>query len=54
MARASGSLERATTCPVDTNAEGISAGHKDGVLTVVIPRKAEETPKSRTIEVTRA
>ena len=42
------------TLPDDADAEGISASHKDGVLTVVIPRKAEETPKSRTIEVTRA
>ena len=52
--RAYGSFERAMTLPDDADAEGISASHKDGVLTVVIPRKAEETPKSRTIEVTRA
>lgn len=52
--RAYGSFERTMTLPDDANAEGISANHKDGVLTVVIPRKAEETPKTRTIEVTPA
>lgn len=52
--RAYGSFERAMSLPDDANAEAISASHKDGVLTVVIPRKAEESPKTRTIEVTRA
>ena len=52
--RAYGSFERAMSLPEDANAEAISACHKDGVLTVVIPRKAEESPKTRTIEITRA
>lgn len=52
--RAYGSFERAMTLPEDANVEAIKASHKDGVLTVVIPRKADEAPKSRTIEVTRA
>ena len=52
--RAYGSFERAMSLPEDANAEAISACHKDGVLTVVIPRKAEESPKTRTIERTRA
>ena len=38
--RAYGSFERAMSLPEDANAEAISACHKDGVLTVVIPRKS--------------
>ena len=52
--RAYGSFERAMTLPEDADVEAIKASHKDGVLTVLIPRKEDEAPKSRTIEVTRA
>ena len=52
--RAYGSFQRSMSLPEDADAEAITATHKDGVLTVLIPRKKEEAPKCRAIEVTRA
>ncbi len=49
--RSFGSFERVLRLPDDADVEAISAAHKDGVLTVAIPRKAQEKPQSRTIEV---
>ena len=52
--RSYGSFQRSMSLPEDADVEAITATHKDGVLTVVIPRKKEEAPKCRAIEVTRA
>ena len=50
--RSYGSIERSFTLPEDANVEQISASHKDGVLTICIPRKQPEEPKTRAIEIT--
>jgi HSP20 family protein len=46
-----GSFERALALPEDAMVEEIKASHKDGILTVVIPRKAPEQPSSRSITI---
>jgi HSP20 family protein len=33
------------------NEEGITASYKDGILELVLPKKQEETPKSRKLEI---
>ena len=50
--RSYGSIERSFTLPEDADVEQISASHKDGVLTICIPRKQPEEPKTRAIEIT--
>ena len=53
MERVFGKFHRSWTLPEDADREAISATHKNGVLTVVIPRKAEPEPQIRAIEITR-
>ena len=50
--RSYGSIERSFTLPEDADVEQISASHKDGVLTICIPRKQPEEPRARAIEIT--
>ena len=52
--RTYGSFERAFTLPEDADAANIAATHKDGVLTITIPRKQPEQPQTRSIEITAA
>ena len=44
-------FRRSFTLPKDIDAEGVSAGFKNGVLTVKIPRKAEVAPRKIQISV---
>lgn len=46
-----GSFKRALALPEDADVNGITASHKDGVLTVCIPRKPEALPETKKIEV---
>ena len=50
--RSYGTVEQTFTLPEDADVEQISANHKDGVLTICIPRKQPEEPKTRTIAIT--
>lgn len=52
--RSYGSFERLLALPEDVDAAAIAAEHKDGVLTVTLPRKEEVLPESRRIEISRA
>lgn len=52
--RTSGSFRRALTLPTDADTEAIEATFKNGVLTVVIPRKKEPEASVRKIEVRKA
>jgi HSP20 family protein len=45
LERRYGSFERSMTLPEDADVEHIKAQHKDGVLTVIIPRKAAQQNK---------
>ena len=45
------SFRRSFTLPKDINAEGVTAGFKNGVLTVRIPRKAEVAPRKIQINI---
>ena len=47
--RRHGGFERSVTLPEDADEERMSAGLKDGLLTLVLPRRAKEEP--RRIEV---
>ena len=51
--RSYGSFERILTLPEDAVIDEIRAGHKDGVLTVTVPRKEPEQPQAKTIEITK-
>ncbi|MDR1776842.1 MAG: Hsp20/alpha crystallin family protein [Desulfovibrio sp.] len=46
-----GSFERALSLPEDAVVEDIKASHKDGILTVTIPKKSPEKASSRVIEI---
>jgi len=45
------SFRRSFTLPKDIDAEGVTAGFKNGVLTVRIPRKAEVAPRKIKIDI---
>ncbi|MBQ4378349.1 MAG: Hsp20/alpha crystallin family protein [Treponema sp.] len=45
------SFRRSFTLPKDIDAEGVTAGFKNGVLTVVIPRKPEIAPRKIQISI---
>ena len=45
------SFRRSFTLPKDVDAEGVTAGFKNGVLTVKIPRKAEVAPRKIQINI---
>ncbi len=51
--RCYGSFSRSMSLPDDADMDHISATHKDGVLTIRIPRKTPEKPQSRAITVNR-
>ncbi|MBQ9205651.1 MAG: Hsp20/alpha crystallin family protein [Treponema sp.] len=49
--RRSTSFRRSFTLPKDIDADGVTAGFKNGVLTVKIPRKAEVAPRKIQINI---
>ena len=49
--RSYGSFERSFTLPEDADVAQISASHKDGVLSICVPRKQPEEPRTRAIEI---
>ena len=46
-----GSFRRILSLPTDTDADGIKARFKNGVLKITIPRTAEKTAESRRIQI---
>ena len=46
-----GSFRRVLSLPEDVETDKITATHKDGVLSIEIPRKEPEKPAARKIEV---
>jgi HSP20 family protein len=54
MERVYGSFQRVLALPDDADVAGIAATHKNGVLSVSIPRKAPAAAERKTIEITRA
>ena len=51
MERSYGSFRRVLSLPEDVETDKITATHKDGVLSIEIPRKEPEKPATRKIEV---
>ena len=51
MERSYGSFRRVLSMPEDVETDKITATHKDGVLSIEIPRKEPEKPAARKIEV---
>ncbi len=51
MERSYGSFERVLALPKDVDTAGIRAAHKDGVLTITLPRTANAPAESRTIPI---
>ena len=51
MERSYGSFRRVLSLPEDVETDKITATHKDGVLSIEIPRKEPEKPAARKIEV---
>ena len=51
MERSYGSFRRVIALPEDACDERISANSKDGILTIVIPRREKAEPASRKIEI---
>lgn len=51
MERSYGSFERVIKLPEDVDTGAISAAHKNGVLTVILPRKEEKQPESKVIAI---
>ncbi|MFD8993577.1 Hsp20/alpha crystallin family protein [Streptomyces abikoensis] len=49
-----GSFERSVRLPFPIPDEGLEAVYRDGILTVTVPRAAEEAPATRTVPVRRA
>lgn len=54
MERSYGSFQRVLTLPEDVDTAGITADHKDGVLTITLPRKEAAKPENRTIAINKA
>lgn len=52
--RSYGSFSRSMSLPEDADVDNIGASHKDGVLTITVPRKAPEKPQARAIAITRS
>lgn len=46
-----GSFSRSFSLPEDADDEHISAGYKDGVLTLTLPKRSEAQPRAREISV---
>ena len=53
MERSYGSFRRILTLPADADISAIKASHKDGVLTISLPRKAADLSGSKRIELTK-
>lgn len=51
--RSYGSFERVLTLPDDAVVDEIKATHKDGVLSISIPRREPEKPQSKSIEISK-
>ena len=51
MERAYGPFSRTFTVPVGVDSEKISASYRDGVLSVVLPKRAEAAPRKITVRV---
>lgn len=51
MERSYGSFQRVLTLPEDVDTSGISASHKDGILTITLPRKEAVQPENKNIAI---
>ena len=51
--RAYGRFRRSFQLPGDADLDAIGAAHKDGVLTVTVPRRASQRPEGRKIPIAR-
>jgi HSP20 family protein len=47
-----GSFQRTFRLPADANAAGIDANFEDGVLSILVPKKATEAPAEKKIKIT--
>lgn len=54
LERSYGSFQRTLTLPDDVDTAGITASHKNGVLTVVLPRTEAPKPETRQINIDKA
>lgn len=54
MERTYGSFERVLPLPEDASEDAVTASHKDGVLTITIPRKEKTAPEARKIAISKA
>ena len=52
--RSYGSFQRVLSLPEDANQEDIDAQFKNGVLTIIMPRKANSKPKGKVIDIKKA
>ncbi len=52
--RTYGTFQRILSLPEDADQERIEASFSKGVLTITIPRRAQETPTGKTIEIRKA
>ena len=52
METVSGSFERRLGLPCEVDADRVKATYKNGVVTVVLPKRPEERPEVRTVPVT--
>jgi len=50
--RAYGPFERSFTVPASIDGDAISANYRDGVLSVVLPKRPEATPRRITVRLT--
>lgn len=53
LERVYGSFQRVLALPEDADTQAVTASHKNGVLTVSIPRKVPAKAQARSIEITR-
>lgn len=54
MERSYGSFERILSLPEDASEDAITASHKDGVLTITIPRREKTEPETKKIAISKA
>jgi HSP20 family protein len=50
----SGSFERRLRLPCEVDADAVKATYKNGVVTVVLPKRPEDRPEARTVPITSA
>lgn len=53
MERSYGSFQRTLSLPEDVDAEGVTAVHKEGILTITLPRKEAIKQENRRIAITK-